>query len=128
MQTLTYDSDGNIYDVFIHNLPQIFPEPGMYIKNYEGYVSGDKHYIDILTTNVMQKAVLAVNANKAEILSNGIDELILSGLPNCKIFDGLNYHIVTDGEFVITRDMPGSYKLIIKSTQFLDHTFTYTVI
>ena len=96
----------------------------------EGYIverSNDiTQYVDTTSKKIIDKQEIPCSINKLTIDADGVDEIIISNLPNpsdIEIVDMENY-LVIDNTFEFTIDTPGEYKIICKSFPYLDKEYT----
>lgn len=103
-----YDWSGNITEIL-----QV-PNEEM-SRQWPGYVSVrrpvDIHndWFDIESGEVRPRQPWEPQVNKTTINADGVDELIVSGLPvGTKVSFGTNKYTVNDGEFVLTTEAHGT--------------------
>lgn len=78
------------------------------------------HYVDINTMMVIPKTQFQGSWNKLEITADGIDEAILSGLPEGTVIrvDGKDI-VVNDGSFEFSTEQSGFYRIDLVSAPYL---------
>jgi hypothetical protein len=80
------------------------------------------HYIDILEGVAVERTNMSINVNDLEIIANGTDEAIISGIPagvQVEWPDGQT-DIVTDGEIRFSVDLAGFYTFRFTAVPYLD--------
>jgi hypothetical protein len=92
----------------------------------EGTADDATQIIDVLTETVIDKSILPSSINKVSILADGIDQIIISNLPNPTFIsiEGEGRWIVSDGLFEFTVDTPGEYEFTCQSPLYLEVGYT----
>lgn len=88
------------------------------------------HYVDVNTETSKPRPPLPVVANKSQIQADGVDELVLSGVPvgSSVIWPDGEEGVVNDGEVALSVDLAGSYVIKIVSFPYLTEEFTVEAI
>ncbi len=95
------------------------------VKNNEyGYLElkGDHrlHYVNLETEKLVDKIKFPVSINKTEILADGVDSAVISGIPagtNARVGD--DFYVVNDGILEITSDIPETIRVTLKHINYL---------
>lgn len=90
--------------------------------SFDGHIDDRAKMMDISVTPPVMIDRPVLTFNKLNIIADGIDEAVLSGLTNpTKVWvDGVPY-MVTDGTFEFSTNMPATYTVRI----FDEHAFPY---
>jgi hypothetical protein len=93
-------------------------------------------YVNPSTSAVIDKSAMPSILNKSSVVANGVDEIIVSNLENPtdalvqKFLNNEYYNIeqyeVADGDFEISFEDEGSYKITLSSLHFLDKEYIVT--
>lgn len=127
---LFYDSDGRIYSRAKY-VPPLTADEISTRHLGENYVTGtttqrqETHWVDggVLTA----RAALSVSWNKTTIDADGVDEAILSGLPQpCSVWVEGVEHVITDGSAEITADVAADYSVVVDEPGYLAQSWIIT--
>ena len=120
---------GRIYASFSSSgSVQIQPREGAIVEEVYTEANRELHYIyfeEGQPNALLEKEAPAFSASASQILSDGSDELAISGLPEHTVVQSLlNGEIkftdqVDDGEFVFETNQPGSWTFVIDSVAHL---------
>jgi len=111
---------GNCPDATVDN--QVKPGEGI-IK--DATADDAVKYVDVATEDFIDKPVMPCSINKTNVLADGSDSIIISGLPNPShiLIKGEDSWTTTDGIFEITFDTVGTYEVIILSSLYLEEEY-----
>lgn len=97
-----YDWHGNIAEVIeVPNAEFAQSWPGWTKANQR--INVETEWYDMMTGEIKPRSPWEPQVNKTTINADGVDELIISGLPvGTQVAFGTNKYTVNDGEFVLT--------------------------
>jgi len=92
----------------------------------EGSHDQEKVYYNVALEEIASRPQMPVTIDKTEIISNEIDASTISGLPaDTKVtVQGHGEWEVTDGEFILTVDLPGAYEVTCVKFPYQDKEFS----
>lgn len=87
----------------------------------------DTHYVNVVTGQVLNRPKMSVSVTTNSIPADGVSEAVISGLPNptTASVNG-NEVTVTDGTLEFSADLPGVYRIDLKSWPYQDTTVEVT--
>lgn len=101
-----------MFDIQTNN--EVIALPGIYDSKTQ--------YVNLTSEEVENRPPLPIVVNKTSILANGLDEWIVTGIPEGALVTdptGVT-STVNDGEIVFSVDIPDTYVFIIKAFPYLD--------
>lgn len=135
--TLYYTDTGTIKSVL--TAPEYMLSAN--IRDGIGYVEGgfrdDLYYFDFSAGAPKLKPEMGVSANKTTVQADGVDSVVISGLPTqdpngqpieVRVGIGSDVYAVTDGVFEFTVDAPGTYRVMCRARNYLDYDLTVEAI
>ena len=114
-----YDADGNITAVFRGSTATIGEPSGLFIE-YTGEldITPGQHFV--ASGEVEEKTLLDVSWDTTTITADGVDEAILTTLPNpCTVYVDGDPVVVTDGSFEFAANNPGVYRVSVEESAYL---------
>ena len=94
----------------------------------ETEADGNLQYVDVATKTVVDKPQLVPVLNKTTLLANGVDSIVMTGLPNptaVQIDDDRPYTVIDD-VFEFTVSLPGDYVVRVNAVNRLSYETTVT--
>jgi hypothetical protein len=119
---ITYDATGRIRKTgtCAEANVELQAEPGISAKSVTVPCGDMTHYVDTGTEAVTEKGSLAAGWNKQVITADGVDEAVLSGLPEpCTVYvDGVPEEVL-DGSLEFSVEDPGYYRIVVNEVMYL---------
>ena len=129
---IVYNSvNGKVYLEGIGHIDTVDPlvfGPTMVAMYYDGPLSQADIYVE--SGSVIQRQPMSLITTNTPLIADGIDEVIISGIPSDVQVEWPDGQIdtVTDGEIRFSVDLPGTYTFQLTAVPYLDQEITIEAI